>query len=191
MDIANDEELMTMVANIETLKQTVKDTLDSRTNMVKAISDFAAADQYIFSQVPVYKKLYKRAYQLSLIQKLAPQLEKAKAREQLVFGKLQTSHDAAMAAAELVPILKPRMSVIDEQFVVMKSVSEKVQALEYKPLIQRVKDYLIGLAAVAIILLFFNMVVSKYKTYKQKLASMKKMNEMIKIQGKDTQYPTI
>lgn len=192
MDIANDEDLMAMVANIENLKQSVKDTLDSRTDMVKAIADFATADQFIISQVAVYKKLYKRAYKLSLLKQLAPQLEKAKARELLVFEKLQASYDTAKAATELVPSLQPRMNVLDEQFVVMKSVSEKVQALEYKPIFQRIKDYLMGLAAVAIILLFFNMMLAKYKTYKEKLTSMKKMNEMIKKQqGKDTQYPTI
>ena len=127
MDIANDDDLMTMVANIEALKQSVKDTLDAKAEMVKAISDFAAADQFIISQVAVYKKLYKRAFKLSLLKKLAPQLEKAKAREQLVFEKLQASYDSAKAAAELVPSLQPRMKVLEEQFVVMKSVSEKVQ----------------------------------------------------------------
>lgn len=191
MDIANDEELMTMVAKIEALKKDVKDTLDAKTEMVKAISNFADADQFIISQVAVYKKLYKRAFKLSLLKKLAPQLEKAKARELLIFEKLQASYDAAKAAAELVPSLQPRMRVLDEQFVVMKSVSEKVQALEYKPLIQRVKDYLLGLAAVAIILLFVSMMIARYKAYKDKLASLKKVNEMMNKQGKDTQYPMI
>ena len=191
MDIANDEDLMTMVANIEAKKQSVKDTLDAKTEMVKAISDFVEADQFIMSQVNVYKKLYKRAFKLSLLKKLAPQLEKAKAREQLVFEKLQASYNSAKAATELVPSLQPRMNVLDEQFVVMKSVSEKVQALEYKPLFQRVKDYIMGLAAVSIILLFFSMMIAKYKAYKGKLANMKKVNEMMNKQGKDTQYPMI
>ena len=191
MDIANDDDLRTMVANIEALKQSVKDTLDAKGEMVKAISDFAAADQFIISQVAVYKKLYKRAFNLSLLKKLAPQLEKAKAREQLVFEKLQSSYDSAKAAAELVPSLQPRMKVLEEQFVVMKSVSEKVQALEYKPLFQRVKDYIMGLAAVSIILLFISMMISKYKAYKSKLDNLKKMNEMMNKQGKGTQYPTI
>ena len=191
MDIANDEDLMAMVANIEALKKSVKDTLDAKAGMVKAVSDFVKADQFIMSQVNVYKKLYKRAFKLSLLKKLAPQLEKAKAREQLVFEKLQASYDSAKAAAELVPSLQPRMKVLEEQFVVMKSVSEKVQALEYKPLFQRVKDYIMGLAAVSIILLFFSMMIAKYKAYKGKLANMKKVNEMMNKQGKDTQYPMI
>ena len=191
MDIANDEDLMTMVANIEAKKQSVKDTLDAKTEMVKAISDFVEADQFIMSQVNVYKKLYKRAFKLSLLKKLAPQLEKAKAREQLVFEKLQASYNSAKAATELVPSLQPRMNVLDEQFVVMKSVSEKVQALEYKPLFQRVKDYIMGLAAVAIILLFVSMMITKYKAYKDKVANLKKVNEMMNKQGKDAQYPMI
>ena len=191
MDIANDEDLMTMVANIEAKKQSVKDTLDAKAGMVKAVSDFVQADQFIMSQVNVYKKLYKRAFKLSLLKKLAPQLEKAKAREQLVFEKLQASYNSAKAATELVPSLQPRMNVLDEQFVVMKSVSEKVQALEYKPLFQRVKDYIMGLAAVAIILLFVSMMLTKYKAYKDKVANLKKVNEMMNKQGKDNQYPMI
>lgn len=191
MDIANDEDLMKKVADIEQQKQTVRDSLDARDDMVKAVENFANADKFIMSQVGVYKKLYKRAFQLSLVKKLAPQLEKVKARESLIFEKLQTSYDAAKAATELVPSLQPRMDVLDEQFVVMKSVSEKVQALEYKPIIQRVKDYLMGLAAVAIILLFLSMMRTKYKAYKDKMASLKKMDEMMKKQGKGTQYPTI
>ena len=180
-----------MVADIEQLKQTVKDTLDIRSGMVKAVENFANADQLIMSQVPVYKKLYKRAFQLSLVQKLTPQLEKLKARESLIFEKLQAGYEAAKSASEQVPSLQPRMNVIDEQFVVMKSVSEKIQALEYKPIIQRVKDYLLGLAAVAVILLFISMLRNKYKAYKDKLANMKKLDEMMKKQGKGTQYPTI
>lgn len=191
MDIANNEDLMKMVADIEQLKQTVKDTLDIRSGMVKAVEDFANADQLIMSQVPVYKKLYKRAFQLSLVQKLTPQLEKLKARESLIFEKLQAGYEAAKSASEQVPSLQPRMNVIDEQFVVIKSVSEKIQTLEYKPIIQRVKDYLLGLAAVAVILLFISMLRNKYKAYKDKLANMKKLDELMKKQGKGTQYPTI
>ena len=73
----------------------------------------------------------------------------------------------------------------------MKSVSEKVQALEYQPFIQRVKDYVLGLACVAVILLFLNGMLTKFKAYREKVASLKKYNEMLKNNGKDTSYPTI
>jgi archaellum component FlaC len=191
MDIANDEELMNKVAGLEALKQTVKDTLDSKTLSVESIIKFADADKFIISQVAVYKNLYQKAYRLSLLKKLAPQLEKVKAKEQLVFTELQTHYDQAKASCEVVPVLSKRMTVLDEQYVVMKSVSEKVQALEYKPFIQRVKDYVLGFAAVAIILMFFNMSMAKFKAYRDKVNNLGKYKNMLDNQGKGTNYPTI
>jgi archaellum component FlaC len=191
MDIANDEELMNKVAGLEALKQTVKDTLDSKTLSVESIMKFADADKFIISQVAVYKNLYQKAYRLSLLKKLAPQLEKVKAKEQLVFTELQTHYDQAKASCEVVPVLSKRMTVLDEQYVVMKSVSEKVQALEYKPFIQRVKDYVLGFAAVAIILMFFNMSMAKFKAYRDKVNNLGKYKNMLDNQGKGTNYPTI
>jgi len=191
MDIANDEELMNKVAGLEALKQTVKDTLDSKTLSVESIIKFADADKFIISQVAVYKNLYQKAYKLSLLKKLAPQLEKVKAKEQLVFTELQTHYDQAKASCEIVPVLSKRMTVLDEQYVVMKSVSEKVQALEYKPFFQRVKDYVLGFAAVAIILMFFNMSMAKFKAYRDKVNNLGKYKKMLDNQGKGTNYPTI
>ena len=156
-----------------------------------AIAKFASADKFIISHVDVYKKLYTKAYKLSLLKKFGPMLEKVKAKEQVVFGELQTNFEQAKAASELVPTLNTRMETLDEQYVIMKSVSEKVQALEYKPWMQRIKDYVMGLAAVAIILMFVNGIWSKFKAYKDKAANLKKYNDMLKNNGKDTTYPTI
>ena len=191
MDIANDEDLMEKVASFEGQKQVVKDSLDAKTQAVEAVMKFVEADKYIISQVSIYKSLYKKAYQLSLLQKLAPQLEKVKAKEQIVFGELQKNYEQAKASAELVPTLSKRMDVLDGQFVIMKSVSEKVQALEYKPFVQRVKDYVLGFAAVAIILLFLNGILTKFNAYRDKVANLKKYKEMMNNQGQGTNYPTI
>lgn len=191
MDIANDEDLMEKVASFEGQKQVVKDSLDAKTQVVEAVMKFVEADKYIISQVSIYKSLYKKAYQLSLLQKLAPQLEKVKAKEQIVFGELQKNYEQAKASTELVPTLSKRMDVLDGQFVIMKSVSEKVQALEYKPFVQRVKDYVLGFAAVAIILLFLNGILTKFNAYRDKVANLKKYKEMMNNQGQGTNYPTI
>jgi len=191
MDIANSEDLMNMVAQIEELKQTVKDTLDSKTQVVESVANFAAADQFIISQVSVYKNLYSKAFKLSLVEQLAPKLEKVKAKEQVLFAELQNNYNQAKASCEVVPSLSKRMEVLDEQFVIMKSVSEKVQNLEFKPFFQRIKDYVIGLACVAVIMLFLNGMLTKFKAYKEKVANMKKYGEMLKNNGKETTYPTI
>lgn len=191
MDIANSEDLMNMVAKIEELKQTVKDTLDAKTQVVEAVANFATADEFIISHVNVYKNLYSKAYKLSLVKQLGPKLEKVKAKEQILFTELQNNYNLAKSACELVPSLSKRMEILDEQYVIMKSVSEKVQALEYKPFIQRIKDYVLGLACVAVILLFLNGMWAKFKAYREKVASMKKYSDMMKNNGKETTYPTI
>jgi hypothetical protein len=73
----------------------------------------------------------------------------------------------------------------------MKSVSEKVQALEYKPFFQRIKDYVLGVAAVAIILMFFNLAFAKFKAYRDKVKNLSKYKNMMDNQGQGTKYPTI
>ena len=53
---------------------------------------------------------------------------------------------------------------------------------------QRIKDYLIGLAAVAILLMFFNLLNAKIKTLKAARDQAKKMKDMMEGQHN---YPTI
>ena len=62
--------------------------------------------------------------------------------------------------------------------------------MEYKPFIERIKSYLLGLACVSVILVFLNILVTK-------LAGLKKARQMLKKQ-KDmwnktngSEYPTI
>lgn len=74
----------------------------------------------------------------------------------------------------------------------MSGVSAKIQEMVYKPLIQRVKDYLLGFAAVSIVLLFFNFMISKFQAWKKMRESMKQMKEnMNKLNGGGNYYPTI
>ena len=49
---------------------------------------------------------------------------------------------------------------------------------------------LIGLLAAVYLVRLFSLQVLN-KSYKDKAANLKKMNEMMRIQGKDTKYPTI
>ena len=80
------------------------------------------------------------------------------------------------------------MEAIDNKYFQLQSVSAKIQTIEYKPFIQRIKDYLIGLAAVAILLMFFNLLNAKIKTLKAARDQAKKMKDMMDGQHN---YPTI
>lgn len=188
-DIAQDEELMEVVAAFQEIKQALADTLAAKRESMGALKDFMEADAFIIGKIPAYRDLSKKAFELSLIKKLKPQLEKLKAKEQLLFSEVQAHYDKAKAATAVIPDLSARLRIVEEQYINIKSTSEKIQAMEYKPFIQRIKDYLLGLAAVAIIIMFMNAAASRFKAWKQMRESMKKYKDMMN--GQSNNYPTI
>ena len=187
--IADDDELLNEANTFQQTNLAVRDSLNATINRVALLQAFCKAEAFMPTQDKVYKDMQKKALELSLVSKLAPQLEKLKGEEKLVFANIQQQYDKAKAAADAMPGLKRRMAAVDQKYIALKTCSEKIQAAEYKPLIQRAKDYLLGLAAVAILLMFINMVSSKIQAYKQTRESMKKMKEMMNSDGKF--YPTI
>ena len=191
VDIANSEYLMDLMTQTEQLKQSVGETLTLQQNKCSAITDFIEAEQFILSQDTVYKSLYRNALQLSLVKQLAPQLEKVKAEEQVLFAKLQSNYEKSKAAAQLVPQFSSRAAILDKQYFTLKAQSEKIQAMEYKPPIARIKDYLLGLACVSVILLFINMFLSKLQAAKKARQALKKQKELFGNKGNGEDYPTI
>ena len=192
IDIADDEDLMTIMSNVEQLKQSVTDSIASKKEQCNALQDFAEAEVLLAGQDTIYKRLYQQAFKLSLLQKLTPQLDKLKAREQTLFAQLQGSYQKAQQACQVVPALQKRLPALDDTFANIQMVSTKIQETAYKPFIQRIKDYLIGLACVAVLLLFFNMLSAKLKALKTARQQTKQYKEMMKRNGSGAgSYPTI
>lgn len=186
--VADNEELLNKVAQIQQIRQAVTDSLAARQQQHDQLTAFSKAEQMIWGQDKTYRRLYQQAAKYSLSSKLAAQLEKVKAEEQALFADIQTNYNLAKTAADAFPGLKVRMKGMDSKFFELQTVSAKIQEMAYKPFIQRIKDYLLGLAAVAILLLFFNLMSSKLKTIKQAREQAKKMKEMMNGQHN---YPTI
>ena len=186
--IADNDSLLNELAQIQQMQQMVSDTLASRQQLYDQLSAFAKAETLIWGQDKIYRKLYKQAMQYSISPKLANKLEKVKAEDQAISADIEASYGQAKAAAESFPGLKLRMEAIENKYFQLQSVSAKIQAMEYKPFIQRIKDYLIGLAAVAILLMFFNLLNAKIKTLKAAREQAKKMKDMMSGQHN---YPTI
>lgn len=189
-DIANSEYLMELMSQVEQLKQEVSDSISSQQNKRDALVDFFEAEQLILSQDTTYQGLYNRALEFSMIQQTAPQLQKVKAEEQTSFEKIQTLYEKSKTSAQLIPQLDKRAAILDEQFYSIKALSEKIQAMEYKPPIERIKDYLLGLACVAMILLFIGMVTSKIGAVKKARETYKKQKELFE-RNNNNDYPTI
>ena len=165
------------------------DSIAIQKHFFDAQKDFADAEVFFQAQDSAYAKLYKTAVEYSLIKALAAELEKVKGKEQLVFAEIQSHYDIAKSLSEEFKNLLPRFQPIEEKYIELKNISDKIQALEYKPWLQRIKDYLYSLAAVAMILLFLNMLQAKLKALKQARENAKKLREMMDKDNND--YPTI
>ena len=187
--ISENDTLMELMAKAQLLKQSLSDTITAQQTKCQAIRDFLAAEQIVLSQDSMYNRIYKQAFRLSFVQKLTPQLEKLKAKEQAHFTPIQEAYDKAKTAAGTVPQLKERAELLSESFFTIKSRSEKIQQMQYMPLMQRFKDYLIGFACFAVIFMLFNNLTTKWQAAKQKKEALKKQAEMLRKQQND--YPTI
>lgn len=190
VEIAESERLMDLMTRVQQTKQTVGDSIVAQQGKCDAVAGFIEAEEFLFSQDTVYKELYNKARTLSFSKKLAPQLEKVKADETIVTQRMQACYDKSRDAAQMFPRLHDRAAKLDEQYYSLKSLSGKIQAMEYKPLIQRVKDYLLGLACVAVILLFGNMLLTRLKAAKKARDVAKKQKKLFDRNG-NNEYPTI
>ena len=189
-EISQDEGLMDGAQSFELLRQEASDSLDVRKRMVQALRDFSEAKAYMESLDTVYNTMGKKAFELSLTSKTAPLLEKQKMKEQLLFATVQEKFDKAREAEALHVVSAQRMEALEDIYAALKNKSDTIQAMAYKPLIQRIKDYLLGLAAVAVLLMFINMVRTKIKAAKDAKENMKKYKDALHLNGQD-EFPTI
>ena len=186
--IADNDSLLNRVAVIQQMQQAVTDTLASRQQQRDNLVAFSTAEKFIWGQDKAYRALYKQAVTYSMSPKLAAKLEKVKAEEQTLIADVEKYFGQAKEAATAFPGLELRMKAMENKVFELQTVSAKIQEMAYKPFIQRVKDYLMGLACVAILLMGVNLLKSKLKVLKQTREQAKKMKEMMNGQHN---YPTI
>ena len=189
MDIAADDSLLEIVGSIQVAKQNAEQLLEQKKSELQMLQDFRNAELTLPQMEDTYAHMASTAEKLAMAKQLQPKLEKLKAREQLTFAGIQANYDAAKAAAEAMPQLSERMKKIEEHYIAIKNTSEKIQSAAYQPLIQRIKDYLLSFAAVAVILMFVNMISSKVKSIKQAKEAAKKLQQFLP--ENQQQYPTI
>ena len=189
-DISQDEGLLDCVERFTVTKQEACDSLEVRKDMLQSLFAFTDAQSYIHGLDSTYNRLGKKAFELSLTPKTAALLEKEKQKEALLFASVEEKFSNARKAGTYNLVTAARMEALEDDYAGLKNKSEAIQAMQYKPLIQRIKDYLIGLAAVAVMLIFINMVRAKIKEAKTMRENMKKYKDSLNLNGKD-EYPTI
>ena len=190
-EISQDEGLMACVEKFQLLKQAATDSLEVRKQMIQSLRDFADATVYMAGLDSTYNRLGKQAVKLSLTSKTAPLLEKQKKKEQLLFATVQEKFDKAMVAQQLNVVSPARMNELEDCYASLKSKSDAIQAMKYKPILLRIKDYLMSFAAIAVLLMFLNMVRSKMKAAKQLRENIKKYSDKLNWNNGKDDYPTI
>lgn len=189
LDIALDEKLLNLVTRYQEDKQQLTDTIQFLKHRLESFDAFMAAEIYIERQKEPYNKRLEEAKRYSQMEKLAPMLEKLKAKEQQFFAELEKNYEKAKEAAQTYDLLQDRMKKLEENYIELKIISDTIQATEYKPFIERIKDYLLSFAAVAIILMFINMVHAKIQSYKQLHKSAEEYKKAL--MGNDEETPSI
>ena len=189
-EISQDEDLLDSVEDFELMMQEASDSLSVRKQMLQALKDFSEARSFMASLDTTYNRLGKQAFELSLTSRTATLLEKQKKKEELLFATVQEKFDKAQEAEKLHLVPASHMEELEDLYAGLKHKSETIQAMTYKPFIERIKDYLLGLAAVAVLLLFLNMVQSKVKAARELRKNMKKYQDALKQNGQDD-YPTL
>jgi hypothetical protein len=186
--LADNDTLLNQTAMIEQAQQMVTDTLALRQQQFDQLNAFTKAEKFIWGQDKNYRQLYKKAVQYSATPMLAAQLEKVKAEEQALTADVNKYYSQAKEAATTFPGLQLRMQAMENKVFELQTVSAKIQEMAYKPFIQRIKDYLMGLACVAILLMGLNLLKSKLALVKQARDQAKKLKGLT---GGQHNYPTI
>lgn len=187
--ISQDDSLMVLVSDFEQSMKMVTDSIAAREQKLQMHANFVNAEKFLSQQQQVYDRLLHKANMLAQTSQTATQLEQHKTHEQIIFANVQQHYNNAKEAALHDAKLQKRMEKIEQAYVKIKTDSETIQAAQYKPFIERAKDYLISAACVTILLMFITMLQARLKAIKQARKAANDMKKLIEKQHND--IPTI
>lgn len=187
--ISQDESIVELVVAYQQTKESVMDSINSRKNFIQALDRLKYAERLMNGQDSVYKHFENESQLYSLSPKTAPQLENLKAKEQLLFTDIQKAFEEAKSAAGTSPSFASRMTALEERFIAIKTRSEHIQAAQYVPFIQRIKDYIMSIAAVSIIIMFITFIIMRLQALKKARKAAEDMKKML--DGQNQEYPSI
>lgn len=180
--------LMDLLSKYKLRYIATSDSLTAQKGRLDAVATFNKAQAVISQSIAKYQNLYSQAQRYSLVPQTASLLEDVKAQEVLLSAQVTDSYQKAVAASQLSESLKAKIPALQQEYIKITKLSEKIKATAYKSWIERIKDYVLTFAGVAIILIFLNFVVTKIKAIKQAKQMAKKYSDMLHM---NDDYPTI
>ncbi len=188
-EISTSDALMERMSAFQVAYQVIQDSITSQRNRLEAARNFEESEKFLNKSAQEYEKFSAQAKEYTLTQTTAPLLERLKAQEQLYFSDVQKHYQKAKEAAALVPSLSKRMDALESEFITLQTKSENISKAEYVPLVQRLKDYILSIAGVAVILMFLSMIKNKISALKAAKENAEKYKSMMDTDNNE--YPTI
>lgn len=183
--IADDEQLMELSSYYQQIKEKTAIAISEKKAEINAKNMVNAAEALFKSSEAEFESLSREAEKYSMSDKFANQLEKTKNKGELAFADVEKAYAEAAEASKGIQPLEVRMKALEDKYINIKTMAEKIQSAEYKPFIERAKEYLLGIAVVALIIMVISMIQSKMVAVKQMKENMKKIKEQYIKDGKD------
>lgn len=178
-DQMTSEAMMAVSARYEQALSEATEAVQTRRNYFSMISKFADAEKRILSSAQEYDDKRNKAFQMSLVKQTAEQLEKFKAGVALDFESVTAAYTDAKQAAESIKELEKRYRKVEETYIDIKTKADQISQMKYTPWIQRIKDYVMSLAAVAIILMFITFVALQISNFKKAREAAQKLQKTL------------
>lgn len=190
MELITDERIdnISVVGEFYQSVVALKDAIEKRRVKIAALTTV----EKLKDALPVYEEnlneMYEKAKRLSSVKQTEKQLETLKADAQLKYGELtQLYQSAKQSIAEDDISFASQMKSIDETYIRISALVNSIQEMKFVPFVERIKDYMISIGVVAILIMLFNIILTKIKAVKALKENMEKMNQFN--QNKD--IPTI
>lgn len=184
-EFSEDSSVMDSLTEYKQMRNELDEKLTLVSSYIDAREAVDEAKKTLEQADSIYAVYVKQAKRYSLVKHTAKLLKKVKSREKITYAKISAKYETAVATAEASPALEEDMSLLEDKMADISTKSELVQQLEYTPLIQKVKDWLVSLAAVAILLMFVSMVQSRISAYKKMKENLKKMQNAMNENDQD------
>lgn len=136
-----------------------------------------------------YDEIEKAAFSFSLTESTSEKLKELKAKEEILFGDVSAKYGSLKSCLNEFPELGDTKDEIEHLFADISIKSQNIKSAEYKPLLDRIKDYLYPLAAVSLLLMFINMIQTKISAAKALKKNAKALKALQKQNSEE--YPAI
>jgi len=190
MDLISNEAIdnLSLLGEFPTVIEEIKAAITTQRAQIAVLANLEKLKEGFPEYERTFAELYDKAEKLSMVKQGAKQLEQVKAETQLKFDELtQLFQSVKQAIPEGDVSSSQKLEPIEANYIEISATVNSIQAMKFVPFIERIKNYMISIGVIAIVIMLFNMILTKIKAAKAVKESMEKMRQMTQ----NNDFPTI